>query len=454
MNSPPTILSLPNELLTIIAAAGQHDCGTHTPTAHKSEWILSHVSRRFRNVVIGTPGLWTNIEVRFAENSYEHRFAEVLKLHLQRSNPLNVSVSLGILDNGVATLAEWLLQVAPEINRIESLSVVLRSIQDDFSLEFAPLRHLAAPNLLNLEIINLDFVWTSRLPLQLFSAEAPNLSSVRMDGFFPHPAPPWISSLATLKIDGEHFLRDDDNVIYLSMFQTQPLSLVNLSIDLYKVDLPPTSVRAPSLASLTILIDHADDDLFMWRNVAFFDCPALTQLTIVGTHGDQVFNSLFNAPGPRFEFPTGMSFPLLHTLSFILKPTIGCDCEDTEGMTPPTRTHFPKTTSFPALTSLILYNQCYTTHLVREMLMGSHPLPWPYLKTLTLCPLRHTSDVRMVIEEAVQRSVLKLRLCPSLFCPEDWSRHVDAEVFDSEQIIGPFRGFHYVQLADTLEDPL
>ncbi|KAK7062325.1 F-box domain-containing protein [Favolaschia claudopus] len=421
MDPPPSILSLPNELLTIIVVAGQHDCGTHTPTAHKSEWILSHVSRRFRNVVIGTPGLWTNIEVRFAEDSYEHRFAEVLKLYLQRSNPLtmNVSVSLGILDDGVATLAEWLLQVAPEINRIESLSVVLRSIQDDFSLEFAPLRHLAAPNLLNLEIINLSYIRTARCPLQLFSAGAPNLSSVRMDGFFPHPAPPWISSLATLKIDGEHFLEDDDKIIYLSMFQTQSLCLVNLSIDLYKVDLPPTSVRVPSLASLAISIDHADDDFLMWQNVAFFDCPALTQLTVVGTHGDQVFNSLFNAPGPRFKLPPGMSFPLLHTLSFILKPIDGCDCEDTEGMTPPTRTHFPKTTPFPALTSLILYNQCYTTHLVREMLMGTHALPWPYFKTLTLCPLKHTSDVRMVIEEAFQRSVPKLRLCPSLFCPEN-----------------------------------
>ncbi|KAJ7855117.1 hypothetical protein B0H14DRAFT_2754834 [Mycena olivaceomarginata] len=120
MPSSPSVLtisSLPNELLEAIAAAGQQDRLPHLQLVFKSEWTLSHVSRRFRDVII-----------------------EILGLYLARSNTRDISVSLKsywgstVDDTERHLTVERLSQIVPHINRIWRLSC---------TVSMAPLRHVA-----------------------------------------------------------------------------------------------------------------------------------------------------------------------------------------------------------------------------------------------------------------------------------------------------------------------
>ncbi|KAK7062332.1 hypothetical protein R3P38DRAFT_2834739 [Favolaschia claudopus] len=440
-----TILSLPNELLIAIAAAGQEDISTHSSTAQKVEWTLSRLCRRLRNTVVGAPTLWTKIEVscdRLKDLAHSQRFSEILRLYLRRSVPLNVAVFLRERVGDSEPLTDWIIQVAAEINRVKWLSVVLASAEDDFTQEFAPLRCLAAPNLLHLEIANISVESTGRRPLELFSAGARKLSFARMYGCFPSPIPPWVSTLTHLQIENgshQHFHSAADEMIYLSLIRTQPISLVYLHLDIsMNFNTLPTDyqIHIPSLEFFAVYIDDTEGQEYLRDIMDFVDCPALTELVVIGSHGDQLLFVLNMSRFPR------SSFPVLRSLSLINLD--GCSCE--QDMPHPTRTLSSHSTPlFPALSSLVIINHCFTPQLVKEI-MGTEALPWPSLRTLTLCPSENISGVRSAVGDAVRQtpqSIPILRLSRALLFPLDWFEgRLDAiEVFDPEEVVKPFSGY-------------
>ncbi|KAJ7028702.1 hypothetical protein C8F04DRAFT_1265661 [Mycena alexandri] len=96
MSRVKTILTLPNELLITITAAGQEDRAQTLQPAFKSEWALSHVSRRFRDIIVGTAALWTLIEVDLGlEGS-----TEILKLYLERSEACSIWATIQYYQRG------------------------------------------------------------------------------------------------------------------------------------------------------------------------------------------------------------------------------------------------------------------------------------------------------------------------------------------------------------------
>ncbi|KAK7062329.1 F-box domain-containing protein [Favolaschia claudopus] len=428
MTSTTTILSLPNELLLAIAAAGQHDHGTHTSVDSRSEWILSHLCRRFRHATLAAPALWTNISISLSISwkklQDRQHYEEILSLYLRRSIPLKVSVSLRVVIFFMAGVVElftkWLHQIAPDMERVRSLSIDLGLQADDLGLAFAPLRYLAAPNLVYLDITNHNTNTLYRCPFELCSLGTPKLSSVRLDGLLPFPIP------------------SCDDAALLSSIVARPIALVDLRLDLTGVaSSAPTDpqFRIASLQSLRIHINENYNQPHLAFILDLFDCPALTELAIAGSHGDQIFY-LFQLPSvPR------STFPVLRSLSFIYEYAEGCSCrEDT-----PLGSRIDDSNGmllFPALSSLSLVGQCFTARLVKEIL-GAQALPWPHLKTLTVSPVNSISDVRKALQDAVQRSpqpIPKLRLGQALFFTEDWQDdrgHV--EVFDPEEMLKPFR---------------
>ncbi|KAK7053979.1 F-box domain-containing protein [Favolaschia claudopus] len=432
MSSATTILSLPNELLIAVVAAAQLDCGIDEPINSRPEWILSHLCRHFRRVIIAAPALWTNISISLKHVEQRERLEEIFKLFLRRSVPLNVAVSLRILSpaaDATNVLADYLSQVVPEFTRMQSLSVALESNRNDLAVEFVPLCHLAAPNLLHLDIANISPLSTRRCPVELFSIGAPKLSSVRMRGFFPFPVPSWISSTIRLELDNVGQLLNGDDTLYLSVIM-QPLALVYLRLDLSEVHSAVDQIRIPSLECLSVTVDDGEDGPYV---VNLFDCPALTEFTFVGTHGDQIL-WLLDMPYLR------SSYPVLHTLSFI-NTEQRCHCE-TSGIVVPTRTHFPEIPLFPALSSLVLINQCFTRNVLKEI-FGTRAMPWPCLKTLALSLEHDRLDVRGTLRDTVRHSsqtIPKLRLCRTLFSLEEWEEGgVDVEVFDPEETTKHFR---------------
>ncbi|KAJ7249739.1 hypothetical protein B0H12DRAFT_1121580 [Mycena haematopus] len=198
------ISSLPNELLEAIAAAGQTERVQGVLELFKSEWTLSHVSRRFRHVIIGSPSLWTLIEMDFGVEGS----VEILKLYLERSQPQSISAILRRRSAPKATadlLVERLGHVVQHINRIWRLSIEVRA---DSMEVLIPFRDIAAPALRHLELVKKDGgSWAS---VQVFSA-ASALTFLKMDGLKPgSPVPPWTASLTHLEFWGGQDHIDED----------------------------------------------------------------------------------------------------------------------------------------------------------------------------------------------------------------------------------------------------
>ncbi|KAJ6519238.1 hypothetical protein C8R45DRAFT_15669 [Mycena sanguinolenta] len=432
MNAETTISSLPNELLAAIASAGQEhrvaDSYTSRPQwqlqnrsdPFNSEWVLSHVSRRFRDVIVNSPALWTHI----VANLDIAGSIEVLKLYLDRSRAYKISISLhedkfpkidadrDMDDLELEVVLMRVNQVVPHIRRIRALRMLL---QTERVVEvLSPLRVIAAPHLQHLEIVKLSDEEDSTLAI--FSSGAPKLTFVEIIGLaLDLPMAPWTVSLTHLGLQRYQF---DWVINHLVPLTAQCPMLVYLRFDIH-FRTRGDRVRIPTLKSLHIsssMQEVAHNLLLDIVNV--FDAPALTEFIVDGTHGDQICR-LFNSAAL-----TQSSFPALTSLSFSRPSACPCDAENTLYRT----ISSPPVALFPALSSLTLINQCFTPHLIRDLL-GPGAQPWSSLKSVKLVPKEDSlQDVRSALEDVVAKRKLQQSFPEvKLFRPrhlENWEVYV------------------------------
>ncbi|KAJ7672597.1 hypothetical protein DFH06DRAFT_96753 [Mycena polygramma] len=430
--SASTLLSLPNEILLAIAAAGQEGRVPDPQTLFnlKSEWILSQVSCRLRAAVIGLPTLWTLVEVNLdAEGS-----VETSKLYLERSGACNIWCTIlqrSLLGDTEFDLVRQLLRyMVPHIDRISWLRVELR--MEWAHLVLVPFRNIAAPNLQHLEIARDMMDLSNECGIvEIFLPGTPKLVFVKMVRFTPFPAvPPWTASLTQLELWGGVYAQWG---VLLEMMKQCP-SLAHLHIDIRRCPVG-LQLRIPSLKSLHVSVSDDGDTDYLLGVVNIFDTPALTELTVNNTHGDQICR-VFNATGVQ------SSFPALSSISFIKADV--CSCGDDPMLFSPTISSPPH--FFPALSSLTLINQCLTHHLVHNI-VGLHP--WPLLKTFTLSAgADETGTVFLALQTAVrlnrQRNLQPLprfRLSQALFSELALTKglDLDQEIFDPEDVLDAFR---------------
>ncbi|KAJ7837225.1 hypothetical protein B0H14DRAFT_2792138 [Mycena olivaceomarginata] len=196
-------------------------------------------------------------------------------------------------------------------------------------------------------------------------------------------------------------LGDYNPDIYLPAVTAQCPSLTHLHLDV--IYAPPDANRfhIPTLKFLHILIqDNARVDYLSYI-VALFDAPALAELILNGSHGDQ------------------SSFPVLTSISFICRGS--CSCETEVGL--PYHPLSSPPILFPALSHIILINQCHAYALIKDIL-GPASHPWPLLKN-------HNDNgsfeaLGAALEDAPVPEVQLFRVLSSL---EDWDEnsHVDVE---------------------------
>ncbi|KAJ7337360.1 hypothetical protein DFH08DRAFT_252667 [Mycena albidolilacea] len=405
MPSPPSVLtisSLPNELLEAIAAAGQQARFPHLQLVFKSEWTLSHVSRRFRDVIIGAPALWTLIEA----NLDTAGSAEILGLYLARSNTRDISVSLEsywgstVDDTERHLTVERLSQIVPHISRIWRLSCTV-------SMEvLAPLRHVRAPILQQLGIVRnyVDDHSTRWDSIELLSAGAPELTFLKMDGCKPKiPAPSWTASLTHLEFwDGQDSAEEDATPI-LAAITEQCSFLTHVYLDINWMDPTGHRLHIPSLKTLHISISECEEEDYLLGIVDLLETPALTKLIIDNARCDQV-SALFNATSlPRASFPAMTSLSLVNGGP--------CPCEAEYPFSD--LISFPPAGFFPALSSLALINQCLATTLVQNILRQDATHPWPQLKTVTLCPQgTFLADVAAALRDGMHSNLQRSHTLP------------------------------------------
>ncbi|KAJ7721012.1 hypothetical protein B0H16DRAFT_1896634 [Mycena metata] len=431
MNHATTILALPNELLIAIVAAGQEiEEGSVAVQRLKPEWTWSQVCRRFRDVIVGAPGLWTLIDL----DLHSDALADIANLYFTRSQACILSATLRESEDieNDPLVAEQLSVIVPHIHRIRQLHLFLSAI---LPIALAPLRHVNACNLERLEIRNTvdDF----DADVELFSAGAQMLRCIGLKGITPHFPVPWAAALTHLELRrGDEWTSAEGSSWGVPIATQCPL-LAHLSLN--TVDISMGRLHLPCLKFLHIsLLDPTADQHYLLAIFDLFDAPALVEFTISGTHADQIL-VLFNSTSLPHS-----SFPALTSLTFV---GVSCGCYEIPDDALPITSAPPL---FPLLSSLSLIHQCFMSHLVAGVLSSLHT--WPVLKTLTLCPLvdehRPVEDVCDTLWNACRSKpqvLPKFRLPASLLAriknreaEEDEKSGMDMELFDPTELINSF----------------
>ncbi|KAJ7177881.1 hypothetical protein C8R46DRAFT_666019 [Mycena filopes] len=451
MNDHAPIFSLPAELLAaIIAAAGQDDLSNfpHHFYGDQPEWTMSRVSRRFRAIALGTPSLWTLVQVDLISEG----LVELFKLYLARSRGCKIWVTLrefSLARVGYSDIAERLEHLVPALGRVQRLGIL--SNPESMVAMLAPFQDVDEVPLLEyleLHTGNLNDSQTSgcfNCPANIFSLRTPKLTFVELSRFTPHlPVPRWTTTLTHLKLSYCEDVASVAGNSCLTAIATQCPLLIHLEIDTLSLShqphIPVGAIHIPSLKTLQLSVEceyDFDDMLSLLDTIALFNTPAVTDLIVGNAHDDDV-SVLFDPA----SLPDTL-FPAVTSLTFVGGRECPCDVKPSMrgplGIPTPPPLHL-----FPALTSLALINRCCTVQLVED-LIGPESQPWPLLQTVTLCPMGNSlQEVLDVIRNAVRtkrqngQTVPKFRVSRELYQRggDFWQGNgVDVELFDPSPLV-------------------
>jgi hypothetical protein len=339
VNRNAVTYNLPNELLSSIFEIGLsrspflstkptrgglfEDKWSPLPTPF--EIVVSSVSRRWRNVALQTPQLWTQVYINVAQLTHD-----LLDLYLCRSKMCLLDITLSrrklqwerdydLAERDATVIIEckrYLEQLIPHVRRWREFSMKQDDCFVSLSDALADLAHLYAPAL---ETLLLDGGPGSLM--NLFSAGAPRLSYVELTGvrFFPP-----LQAVKYLKFHLHHFPLSHAQFREL----IQPMrSLIRLNLESGIVKESPEGhppIHLPSVIDLEIDIcsSHVGEGV-----LSVLDLPSVETLTIRG-HTDHVIKTFANntrlyrsvrslrVVGPSIYFQ-GADTPVGPTLQFI-----------------------------------------------------------------------------------------------------------------------------------------
>lgn len=371
-NSFTPLYSLPTELWVHIVKLGQptisYPLDPPRPI-HRLELQASHISRRWREIVIGAPMLWIDI------GWLKGRFID---LYLERSRQCSISITLC---KDMARLE----QIAPHIHRVAELTLNCQGKGTHNLDRFSHLlSHLHAPYLRVLRIHgNREYKRFSFL-----TAGAPLLSVLDIHNCLPQDSSGLLNFVTTFR----HSFTPEPmhrNAFNLSLTQMTSLTELELYVprDFESVGLQP--IKIPWLRSLVLnCTGFPDDDIPLELLIL---APDLERLSITRCHADQV-TRLFNLLGES-STPSAM-YPRLRSLSFCSRFRHGFD----DICMPPPFT--AKTIEvFQSITELSLIGICWTSWLLSMFLYDiartariAPKVAFPQLRTLAIYPLNDPSD--------------------------------------------------------------
>jgi hypothetical protein len=268
--------NLPSEILSAIFEAGI----TETPETMdrwldqqtmRFELLVSSVSRRWRNVALQTPLLWTDLTINVMQLTHD-----LYNLYLSRSKICLLDITLDSFHSekqatqDTPDCAQRLLdQLISHVGRWRKF-IVRRGF---IGSQPSALSHLCAPAL---ETLVLDFC-THQPEIELFSGGAPRLSSVELIGAKCRPPLGAVKYLTLFRSSYRSPLSYDQ----LSRFIEPTRSLTRLSIDAkiaQDVENHPP-IELPSVLVLYILFHRGDTDC---NTLRILDFSAVKSLTIDG----------------------------------------------------------------------------------------------------------------------------------------------------------------------------
>ncbi|KAF7976484.1 hypothetical protein HWV62_6267 [Athelia sp. TMB] len=290
-NDTAPVSSLPNEILSLIFEAAKH------PKEH-NEVIISHVTRRWRNVALSTPRLWNGIR-RIVGDKQDER----LTAYFERSKAVPVDFTVNVGEKSVAQVRRF---IDLHAERIRSLSITSLSEHACHQL----LQCLAPQYAPCLESFALEGrVSPSSRALQIFTGGAPALTAVRIQQMKPSLCMPPLLSLTALSLDCSHLSSPRDACDIRDMVEASG-SLVHLELKVsYATMIWPADVEITTPTLHTLLIEGYESAARQISSLLVaVSAPALRTLKVSG-----VFD-----PAHEFDHSSVLAwpqkFPLVRTL--------------------------------------------------------------------------------------------------------------------------------------------
>ena len=271
INRDAVTYALPNELLTAIFEAGSTD--------HPQIVTISHVSRRWREIALHTPSLWSTIHMD--ENT---SYPKLLDAYLDRSGacPLDIVVDYQNEYPASRTFQEtfYLHKILSHIDRWHSLWVGATSNEIAYII-LPHLRDSRAPLLERLVVFGEEDAMGDDLDLNVFMGGAPHLSFISLTSLNMQSCWPPLAALTNLEL--KWTARPTSHGDFRRAMVTA-LSLRKLSLWAGAVDFDITSpIRIASLESfeITCLAD-VDDEQECDASIPLkaLEMPALKNLAI------------------------------------------------------------------------------------------------------------------------------------------------------------------------------
>jgi len=299
--TPPPIHRLPTELLLSIL---ELDISAHPDCERKQE--LAGVSRRWRDVILNSPILWTIINIPRLN-------ASGINAHLKRSGESLLNIVITVNEQGQLDsdkLTPYLDIVMPYAHRWCSLHV-LNVDESEFIVGstitpiggfiIEAINHLQFPALKHVII---QHVGGNEYSDFLSPTCAPALEHLELEGMLPYQsfAPP--PTLKTLRLMADEFLDEVHYPFFAYLIPTQRLTTLSLSGDIADWILRPNSIHFPVLNTLTLSVSQTNQLLLaiIAPNLEYFNYDP-------GYYEDHRFSVVFDGLGHRFNSVNHIAFP-------------------------------------------------------------------------------------------------------------------------------------------------
>ncbi|KIM79833.1 hypothetical protein PILCRDRAFT_10010 [Piloderma croceum F 1598] len=290
--------NLPDETLAAIFEAGlaltkqPYVVSWNPPYIERNkpfEILVSSVSRRWRNVALQTPRLWTDIRI----NVSKFTAGDMLDLYLSRSKSYLLDIAFTQLgqdersydpdpDFDTNNFAWCLEQLVPHATHWRQFVIEGVSVGPETSHLFSPLAGLYVPAL---ERMVIDCYCSPSRVVEIFSAGAPLLSYMElMEVYFVPP----LDTVTSLRLETRHSQLSYTDFSHL-MSHMRSLTHLSMNATIADIsDLATAGHQSPRIELHSAVWLDLELDLSWSRHpsvgaLCFLDLPALESLVIHGT---------------------------------------------------------------------------------------------------------------------------------------------------------------------------
>ena len=354
--------SLPSETISAIFEAGRsavvtprNAWGSGTEVQLPFPMLVSSVSRRWRNIALQTPQLWTSIAVDIRQST-----DNLLDLYLDRSKAGLLDIVFMRAPSGrelyVANFYRQMGRLIPHVTRWRKLDIQLIYVTSS-ATAFSLLTHLHSPSLETLVLECSDELDGGTAAVDIFSAGAPLLSSLALSGASLRPP---LGKITSFQLGG-NFSYDGLSKLMGSMPALTHLSMSSGIIADSEDQLP---IHLPGVLTLEVRMQYDSVD-----DLQYLDLPAVETLTIHALTHHAIYGFT--------KHPH--NYPLLRSLTIV-------SVQHSDRVAP-TSTTLEFISLFPNATDVIFEgaNPSPILHALYECDSSDMSL-WPCLRTISITP--------------------------------------------------------------------